>query len=146
MEISVATLEGNRYPVYVEDYYCIEDLKYQIDDATEGRYDPSLMRLIFAGQALEDHQTISECRISGGSTVHMIMKTERSDDPNVPTTGWVPPHYSTVRSTETTPYRPAGEADKMAGLAGTAGVQEDTHGDLNKVNKTMSSEYACCAP
>lgn len=115
MEISVATLEGNRYSVYVEDYYCIEDLKYQIEDATDGRYEYSQMRLIFAGQAMEDHRTISDYSISDGSTVHMILKTNRSDDPNVPTT-W-----------------PAGEADKMAGLAGQEGLQEDTHGDLNKV-------------
>ena len=106
--VYVKQISGQTLTIYVDEYWAVSDLKYEIMNQTG--IPSEMQRVMFSGQPLDDSYCLQDYGISPEATLHLIQAGA---------TGGAAEVHSA--------------ADKMAGNAGTAAIEEETHGDLFKI-------------
>uniref|UniRef100_A0A7S3NSF0 Ubiquitin-like domain-containing protein n=1 Tax=Euplotes crassus TaxID=5936 RepID=A0A7S3NSF0_EUPCR len=93
MEITVITLTGKRFNVYLQSSDTLETLKTTIEII--GGIPKEKQRLVFAGQLLQGQDTLDSFGIKDGDKVHMVLNprggSEAPSDPNADDEGLVLP-------------------------------------------------------
>jgi hypothetical protein len=71
-EIYVKTMTDKTVCIVLHPTCTIDDMKVRIQ--SEEGIPPDQQRLIYAGQQLEDHRTLSDYDIKAGATIHMVLR------------------------------------------------------------------------
>uniref|UniRef100_A0A915MQL6 Ubiquitin-like protein NEDD8 n=1 Tax=Meloidogyne javanica TaxID=6303 RepID=A0A915MQL6_MELJA len=77
MLIKVKTLTGKEIELDIEPTDKVDRIKEKVEEK-EG-IPPPQQRLIFAGKQLSDDKTAQECKIEGGSVLHLVLALRGGD-------------------------------------------------------------------
>jgi len=75
--ITMKTLRGTSTDLRVAGSYTVLQMKEQFHE-TETDYPPDTQRAIHAGRQLEDSDTLDECGIMDGATIHVVMRMRQA--------------------------------------------------------------------
>ncbi|OBZ85857.1 Ubiquitin domain-containing protein DSK2 [Choanephora cucurbitarum] len=109
INVNIKSSSDKKFIITIETEKTVLDLKTAIAEQTEVPADRQ--RLIYSGRVLKDHDTLADCKIADGNTVHMVKGSQPA------TTTTTTPNTNTTPSTtpSTAPNTPA---NPFAGLAG----------------------------
>lgn len=70
ININIKSSSDKKFVINIETEKTVLDLKNAIAEQTEVPADRQ--RLIYSGRVLKDHDTLADCKIADGNTVHMV--------------------------------------------------------------------------
>lgn len=70
ININIKSSSDKKFIITIETDKTVLDLKNAIAEQTE--VPAERQRLIYSGRVLKDHDTLSDCKIADGNTIHMV--------------------------------------------------------------------------
>ncbi|KAI8361771.1 hypothetical protein BD560DRAFT_484122 [Blakeslea trispora] len=114
IHVNIKSSSDKKFIITIETDKTVLDLKTAIAEQTDVPTDKQ--RLIYSGRVLKDHDSLSDCKIGDGNTVHMVKGSQPAAKATPTTTPTAnTPTTNNTTSTNTTTTTPA---NPFAGLAG----------------------------
>ncbi|KAI9205427.1 uncharacterized protein BJ171DRAFT_598531 [Polychytrium aggregatum] len=91
--VHIKSSNDNKFPVSVDSDAAVSELKAKIAEQLASTPNPTpaeSLRLIFAGRVLKDEQTLSECKVADGHTIHMVRGNAPRAAPATPASAAAP--------------------------------------------------------
>ncbi|KAI8077915.1 uncharacterized protein B0P05DRAFT_491845 [Gilbertella persicaria] len=113
INVNIKSSSDKKFVITIETEKTVLDLKTAIAEQTEVPADRQ--RLIYSGRVLKDHDTLADCKIADGNTVHMV----KGSQPGTKATSTTPSTTPSTTNTTTNTTTPTNAApNPFAGLAG----------------------------
>ncbi|KAI8351803.1 hypothetical protein EDC96DRAFT_577526 [Choanephora cucurbitarum] len=110
INVNIKSSSDKKFIITIETEKTVLDLKTAIAEQTEVPADRQ--RLIYSGRVLKDHDTLADCKIADGNTVHMVKGSQPGTKATTTTTTTPTTNTTPNTAPNTTPANP------FAGLAG----------------------------